>query len=300
VAVPRLSQRPAFRPQRTVSWPTRIFAGLVFLVAIGTVGAFLVVVLPARVSALAQSEAVELAAARTGTSTSSDTLKKLWNDMGPVGALTLSSDQVTQELAQAKAADKATGEAAAHLISAKALLAEASAVPFQTKKPPFVTTDQPFLQHLDKGLQTASKLSNAANLQLNLAQHAQSDSSTLDQLNASLRAQNWSQSTKIAADLQRALNSDQRAASNPEALLDPLWAKWLDAMATYASTAQQYALAQASGQTASAQQLGRGLAAAGDRLAAARDAAQKNAGAWQQSTVTPLLDAMAGELAATG
>jgi hypothetical protein len=298
VALPRSAQRHAFRPRRSVPLGTKIFAGLVFLLAVGTVGAFVAVVLPGRVATLAQAEATELETSKKGAAAAADSLKQVWTDVAPVGMLALSSVQVGQEFALATTADKATADARSHLIAAESHSTEAAGVPFQIKAPGFIKTDQPAMKHLDKALLIASKLSNGARLQLDLAKHAQNDAAVIDQLNASLQARAWGQVTKTAADLQQALNSDQRAGSNPEALLDPLWAKWMDAMAAYANTAQQYALASASGQTASAQQLGRALAAAGDRLAAARDAAQKNAPTWHQTTVKPLLDSLASELAA--
>jgi hypothetical protein len=223
----------------------------------------------------------------------------LWTDLAPAGGLALSPSQLAQDVDQAAAADKATADARAHLIAAQAHTSEATGVPFQPKAPAFIQRDQAARTHLDKALATASKLSNGARLQLNLAQHAQTDAATLDRLNSSLQARTWTPATKIAADLQQALNSDQQAASNPEALLDPLWAKWLDAMSTYATTAQQYALASASGQTATAQQMGRALAAAADRLAASKDAAQTNGTAWHQGTIKPLLDSLAIDLAAS-
>ena len=49
-----------FRPARRVSWGTRIFALLVFLVAVGAIGAFLAVLLPQQVAKLAQMEGNEL------------------------------------------------------------------------------------------------------------------------------------------------------------------------------------------------------------------------------------------------
>ncbi|TMF44912.1 MAG: hypothetical protein E6I24_10280 [Chloroflexi bacterium] len=67
-----------FRPARRVSWGTRIFALLVFLVAVGAIGAFLVVLLPQQVAKLAQMEGNELVLAKKGTADVNTAVAGLW------------------------------------------------------------------------------------------------------------------------------------------------------------------------------------------------------------------------------
>ena len=194
---------------------------------------------------------------------------------------------------------KAANDALSHVQAAQGYLAEADGIPFQFHHPAFIATDQPALRHLEKSLQTATRLSHGATLQLTLAQHMLKDwQSVTGQLNASLAARNWAQVAGLAGDLQRDLKSQTSAVQNPEAFLDPLWGKWTDAMTTYATTAQAYSLAAAGGQTQTAQQLGRVLAAESDQMSASLAAARANTGAWQQKTIQPLLDTVSKELAA--
>ncbi len=288
-----------FRPTRRVSWGTRIFAFLVFLVAVGAVGFFLVVVLPARVASVARLEAQELAAARGGAATVSASLTRLWSDIDAKGSMSLTADRITQDLALAQSTEKAAEDALAHVQAAQAYLAEADGIPFQFHHPVFVATDQPVLQHLGKSLQTVSRLTHGATLQLTVAQHMLKDwQSITNQLNPSLNARNWAQAAATSADLQRDLKAETSAVQNPESFLDPLWGKWTDAMTSYATTAQAYSLASAAGQGPTAQQLGRALAAASDQMGAALAAAQGNTAAWQQKTIQPLLDTVSKELAA--
>ena len=288
-----------FRPTRRASWGTRIFVFLVFALAVGAVAYFLVVVLPARVASLARSESQELVAARAGATSVSTSLTTLWSDIDASGSMSLSADRITQDLALAQSTEKAANDALSHVQAAQGYLAEADGIPFQFHHPAFIATDQPALRHLEKSLQTATRLSHGATLQLTLAQHMLKDwQSVTAQLNPSLAARKWAQVASIAGDLQRDLKSQTSAVQNPEAFLDPLWGKWTDAMSTYATTAQAYSLAAAGGQTQTAQQLGRVLAAESDQMGASLAAARANTGTWQQKTIQPLLDTVSRELAA--
>jgi hypothetical protein len=96
------------------------------------------------------------------------------------------------------------------------------------------------------------------------------------------------------------LTSQQAPVSDPEALLDPLWSKWVDAMMSVATSAKQLSLASAGGQTQAAQQASRSLDAARAQLAATYADAQNGAAAWQAKTVQPLLDTVTKERAAAG
>jgi hypothetical protein len=96
------------------------------------------------------------------------------------------------------------------------------------------------------------------------------------------------------------LTTQQVPASDPEALLDPLWGKWVDAMLAVASSAKQVSLASAAGQTQQAQLASRGLETAKAQLAATYAAAQNGAAAWQAKAVQPLLDTIAREKLAAG
>lgn len=293
------SQRVVFRPKRRVSWATRIFAFLVFLVAIAAVVYFLVEVLPARVGSLARMESQELAATRTGAASVNTSLTALWNDVGARGGMGLSDTQLAQDLALAKSTETAADDALAHAQAAETYLAEADGVPFQFHRPAFVTSDRPALHHLEQSLQTAVRLAHGATLQLTAAQHLVKDASTIaNQLNPALSAHDWTQVASIASALQSDLSAESNAVANPEAFLDPLWGKWRDAMANYVTTAQQYALASAANQSQTAQQLARTLAAQSDQIAGALAAAQAGAASWQQKTIKPLLDTVAKELAA--
>ena len=112
-------------------------------------------------------------------------------------------------------------------------------------------------------------------------------------MNASLNARDCTNAARTASTIATDLKSQQSPAGDPEALLDPLWAKWVDAMLGVAISAQQYSLASAANQTQQAQQAGRTLAAARDQLAATFAAAQNGAAAWQAKTVQPILDSVA-------
>ena len=123
------------------------------------------------------------------------------------------------------------------------------------------------------------------------------NSQSLVSMNASLNARDWTNAARTASTIATDLKSQQSPAGDPEALLDPLWAKWVDAMLGVAISAQQYSLASAANQTQQAQQAGRTLAAARDQLAATFAAAQNGAAAWQAKTVQPILDSVARETA---
>jgi hypothetical protein len=96
------------------------------------------------------------------------------------------------------------------------------------------------------------------------------------------------------------LKAQQPPVSDAEALLDPLWSKWVDAMLAVATSAQQLSLASASGQTQQAQQATRNLMAAWAQLATTYADAQNGAAAWQAKTVQPILDTIAREKSAGG
>jgi hypothetical protein len=290
-----------FRPARRVSWGTWIFAILVLVLAAGAVGAFLEVVLPQRVAALAQSEASELALARKGAGEVNTAVGSLWTDVSAKGGIGLSADQVVRDLALAKNTEKSADDALGHVQAAETYMAQADGLPFQLHSPAFIAADRPALQHLDKALQAAIKLTHAATLQLTLAQHlvqdAQKISGTLD---PSLSARSWTDAARAASALTTDLKAQQAPVSDSEALLDPLWAKWVDAMLLVVASAQQYSLASAQNLTQLAQQASRSLAAARAQLAATYAAAQNGAAAWQAKTVQPLLDTVAREASAAG
>ncbi len=301
MALPRPAQRPVFRPARRVPWATKIFAGLVLLLMLATVTAFLLVVLPSRVADLGRNEAQELAASRRGASSVSRSLITLWGELGTQASFTLSDDRLSQDLALAQSTEKATEDALAHVQAAQAYLLQADGVPFQLHHPAFVLADRGALLHLENTLQAALKLAHGASLQLTLAQRTQADAGAIrDQLNPTLRARAWTAAARSASDVQADLKLQADAVLNPEALVDPLWAKWIDAMASYAFTAQQYALASASGQTSAAQGLARSLATAGDQMATTAAAARQGLPSWHQEKVQPLLSTLAKELAASG
>jgi hypothetical protein len=288
-----------FRPARRVSWGTWIFVVLVLALAIGAVGAFLEVVLPQRVASLAQSEANELALARKGATDVNTTTIALWAEISAKGGLSLHDDRLAQDLTIAKNAEKSADDALGHIQVAESYMAQADGLPFQLHSPAFIASDRPALQHLNKSLVAAVKLTHAATLQLTLAQHLSQDSQQISgSLDVSLNAHAWTDAARAASALTTDLKSQQAPAADAEALLDPLWAKWVDAMLAVVTNAQQYSLASAANQTQLAQQSGRSLAAARDQLAATFAAAQSDATAWQTKIVQPLLDTVAKELAA--
>ena len=290
-----------FRPARRVSWATWIFAILVLVLAGGAVGAFLEVVLPQRVAQLTQSEAGELALARKGTTDVSTAVSSLWTDISAKGGISLSADQLTKDLALAQVTEKSADDALGHVQAAQTYMSQADGLPFQFHSPAFVAADRPALQHLDNALQATIKLTHAANLQLTLAQHLNQDAQTISgSLTTSVNARAWTDAARTASALTTDLRAQQPPVADPEALLDPLWGKWVDAMTAVASSAQQLSLASAAGQTQQAQQASRNLAAAWGQLTSSFAAAQSGAAAWQAKTVQPLLDTIAREKLAGG
>jgi len=225
----------------------------------------------------------------------------LWLDISTKGGISLSADQLTKDLAVAKATEKSADEALSHIQAAQTYMSQADGLPFQFHSPSFIATDRPALQHLEKGLQTTAKLTHAATLQLTLAQHLNQDAQTISvSLNPNLNARAWTDAARTASALTTDLTTQQVPASDPEALLDPLWSKWVDAMLAVASSAKQLSLASAAGQSQQAQLASKSLAAARAQLAQTFADAQNDAAAWQAKTVQPLLDTIAREKSAGG
>ena len=287
-----------FRPARRVSWGTRIFALLVFLVAVGAIGAFLEVLLPQQVAKLAQMEGNELVLARKGTADVNTAVAGLWAELSPKGSMGLTAARMSEDLALAKRTERSADEALSHVQAAQAYMAQADGLPFQFHSPTFIATDRAAAQHLEKALTTSIKLSHAATLQLTIAGHLSQNSQSLLSMNASLNARDWTNAARTASTIATDLKSQQSPAADPEALLDPLWAKWVDAMLGVAIAGQQFSLASAANQGQQAQQAGKTLNAARDQLAATLTAAQNGAAAWQAKTVQPILDSVARETAA--
>jgi hypothetical protein len=290
-----------FRPARRVSWGTWIFALLVLVLAGGAVGAFLEVVLPQRVAALAQSEGAELASARKGATDVNTAVIGLWAEIATKGGISLSDERLAQDLALAKTTEKSADDALGHVQTAQAYMAQADGLPFQLHSPAFIAVDRPSLQHLSSGLQAAVKLTHAATLQLTLAQHLNQDARTISgSLDPSLNARAWTDAARTASTLVTDLKGQQAPVGDAEALVDPLWSKWVDAMVAVVTSAQQLSLASAGNQTQQAQQASRNLATARAQQAATYVAAQNDAAAWQAKAVQPLLDTVARETSAGG
>jgi hypothetical protein len=288
-----------FRPARKVSWGTWIFAILVLLLSGGAVGAFLEVVLPQRVSQLAVSEANELAVARKGAQDVSTAVTALWVDVSAKGAISLLPDQITKDLALAQSTEKSADDALGHVQAARTYMSQADGLPFQFHTPSFIANDRPALGHLEKSLQATIKLTHGATLQLTLAQHLNQDAQTIsNNLNPYLNARQWTDAARTASTLTTDLKAQGPPLSDPEALLDPLWNKWVDAMLAVANSAQQLSLASAGNQTQQAQVASRNLAAARTQMATTYADAQNGAAAWQAKTIQPLLDIVTKERAA--
>jgi hypothetical protein len=288
-----------FRPARRVSWGTRIFAVLVLLLAVGAIGAFLEVVLPQRVATLAQSEASELALARKGAADANTAVIGLWAEIAVKGGISLPDDRVAQDLALAKTTEKLADDALGHAQVAQNYMAQADGLPFQLHSPAFIASDRPALNHLEKALQASVRLTHAATLQLTLAQNLNQDAQKISgSLDPSLAARSWTDAARTASALATDLRAQEAPASDPEALLDPLWSKWADAMLTVVTSAQQLSLTSAANQTQQAQQASRSLAAARVLFAATFTAAQNNAAVWRAKTIQPVLDTVAKELSA--
>ncbi len=288
-----------FRPARKVSWGTWIFAILVLLLAGGAVGAFLEVVLPQRVAQLAQSEANELALARKGATDVGTAVTGLWAEVSAKGAISLSADQITKDLALAQSTEKSADDALGHVQAAQTYMSQADGLPFQFHSPSFIASDRPALGHLDKSLQATIKLTHGATLQLTLSQHLNQDAQTIsNSLNPYLNNRQWTDAARTASALTTDLNAQRPPLNDTEALLDPLWSKWVDAMVAVAASAQQLSLASAANQTQLAQQASQKLAAARAQMASTYADAQNGAAAWQAKTVQPLLDTVTKERAA--
>jgi hypothetical protein len=163
-----------------------------------------------------------------------------------------------------------------------------------------VATDRPILTHLQNSLNAASKLANAAALQIPIAQAMNQNLGSLNDLNNSLSRRDWAGGARTAATLSSAIKVEQGPAANPETYLDPLWAHWIDTSLSVVLDAQQYCLASAQGQGALAQQEAGSLAAARTQMAAAFSAAQADAAAWQSKTIQPVLDTVNKEASAAG
>lgn len=255
--------------------------------------------LPQRVAQLALSEAGELALARKGTVAVNTSVSGLWADLSAKGTMSLSDAQLAQDLVLAKSAETAANDALGHVQLAQSYMAQADGLPFQLHSPAFIATDRPALQHLENALQASLKLTHAAVLQLTLAQQVTQDalkiSTTLD---PALNSHAWADAARAASTLSDDLKPQQVSAAFADALLDPLWANWIDGMVAVVTNAQQYSLAAAANQTQSAQQSANNLAAARRQLAASFAAAQNGAAAWQLKTIQPLLDTISHETSA--
>jgi hypothetical protein len=273
----------------------------VLLLAGGAVGAFLEVVLPQRVAALAQSEGAELALARKGAIDANTAVVGLWAEIATKGGISLSADQTALDLTLASTTEKAADDALGHVQLAQSYMAQADGLPFQLHSPSFIAADRPTLQHLTNGLQAAIKLTHAATLQLTLAQHLNQDAQKISgSLDPSLSQRSWTDAARTASALVTDLKGQQAPVGDAEALVDPLWSKWVDAMLAVVTSAQQLSLASAANQTQLAQQASRNLAAARAQQAATYAAAQSDAAAWQAKAVQPLLDTVAREKSAAG
>jgi hypothetical protein len=300
VALPRPAPaRRVFRPARRVSWGTWIFVIVVLLITIGALGAFLQIVLPQRVQQLTLSEAGELGLARKGAADVSASVSHLWADVGAKGSMSLSDAQITQDLTLAKSAEKAAGDAQGHVQLAQSYMAQADGLPFQLHSPAFIAIDRPALDHLDRALQADLKLTHAAILQLTLAQQVTQDAQTIaTTLDPALNSHAWADAARAASTLTEDLKPQQVSAGFADALLDPLWATWIDGMVSVVTNAQQYALASAANQTQVAQQSARNLATARQQVAASFAAAQNGAAAWQAKIIQPQLDTVTRETTA--
>ena len=291
MALPRpVSARRVFRPTRRASWGTRILAALILLTAIAATAAFVAVVLPARLADLGVREGQELGAAEGEAATVQGSLAVLFGEMNAAGPFALPSDRLASDLALARTTEKQAGDALGHAQAAGAYLADAGGVPFQLHPPAFLKTDQPSASQLQTSLQAAVKLAHAATLQLTLAQTVAADEQARNgQLAPALASRSWASAARAAASLQAQLRSEQLGAANPDALLDPLWARWIDARYAYALTAQSYALNAASGQALTAQELLSTMSSQAAQVQATLAAARRDAAPWAQRSIEPLL-----------
>ncbi|TMF22860.1 MAG: hypothetical protein E6I31_06430 [Chloroflexi bacterium] len=132
MALPRPAPaRRVFRPARRVSWGTRIFALLVFLVAVGAIGAFLEVLLPQQVAKLAEMEGNELVLARKGTADVNTAVAGLWAELSPKGSMGLTAARMSEDLALAKRTERSADEALSHVQAAQAYMAQADACQYE-------------------------------------------------------------------------------------------------------------------------------------------------------------------------
>ena len=98
-------------------------------------------------------------------------------------------------------------------------------------------------------MQASIKLTHAATLELTLAQNLSRDADKISgSLGPSLAARSWTDAARTASALATDLQSQQAPVGDPEALLDPLWSKWVDAMLTVVTSAQQLSLTSAANQ----------------------------------------------------
>ncbi|HYS28579.1 MAG TPA: hypothetical protein VEQ12_03625 [Candidatus Limnocylindria bacterium] len=294
----RPGQKLVYRRPRKVSWGTRIAAVLMLGLAGVGFGGFLLVILPKQSADLGTTAAAQVVAAQQSTGQVGRSVTTLWGGITPTGSVLLSPDKVTAGLAAAQAAEKAADAANTDIQAALAVLLQADGIPFQLSPPPYIAPDRAILGHLDKVVQSSRRLAYAASLQFAIAQHAQQDqASVAGTLKPALAARNWVLVARTAATLKDDLKAQVDLAATPEALMDPAWGKWLDGLAAYDYTAQQYALAESSGQSSAAQGLRRTLDQQDAQVAAAWSAAVAGNAAWQHSTVQPILDSLAKELA---
>lgn len=281
-----------FRPTRRVSALTWVMTLLALVAAAGATAAFLVVILPSRLATLGTEEASELSTGRAGAAAVATSNASVWADLNPGGPFALSADKVTADLALAATAQKQANDALTHVQNASAYLTEAAGVPFQFHVPAYLKTDRPEAAALQANLVAAQNLSQAAVLQLTFSQTVAADQQIQsNQLDPALAQRRWADAARAAASLQTALQSEQLAATNQYALLDPLWSAWVNARFAYAQTAQSYALNAASGQSITAQQLQQTLATEAQQIQAAQLAAVKDVSTWAASKITPLLTA---------
>jgi hypothetical protein len=271
----------------------------VLVMAVGSIGAFLEVFLPQQIGSLARLEASEMQLARKGAADASTSANALWSDLAK-GSIGLSDQQLATDLSLAKQTQKTAADALTHAQAAQAYMAQADGMPFQFHSPAFVVTDRPALTHLQKALTGASRLATAASLQIAIAQNMNQNTANLAALNASLIAHDWSGGARLASTLAASVKLQQNSAADPDALLDPLWGKWIDGMESVAIDAQQYCLASAQKQPALIAQDGALLAGARNQMTSALAAAQNDAVAWQSKTIQPLLQSLAAETSAAG
>ena len=269
------------------------------LLALGSIGAFLEIFVPQQLAQLSKAESSEMQLARQGTGSVNTSVVALWNDLSK-GTLTLSSDQLANDLTIARQTVKSAADASAHVQAAQAYMAQADGLPFQLHSPAFIAADRPAAANLQKALNNANRLASAAQLQISIAQSMSQNLQGLTALNNSIAAGDWAGGARTAATLASNVKLQHDPAANPDTLLDPLWTKWIDDMATVVIDAQQYCLAAAQNQGPLAQQDAAAMAVARSRMAADYSAAQSHAAAWQQQVIQPLLTSVLQQAAGAG